>query len=765
MIKLWAFHSIMISRFAAIRMWRWFICEFSMMMMVLSSPFNKYVDSIVYWVVILGEVIDWIFRDCFYTLFDGYTIQECHHTCNYGSEGNYKLLLFSYNRRCTSLPRKLMVLSCVQLHEPFVGWLEKLGYQYGKFLRDLNRIGLEGTCMFNKIKRHSCKVYKFRCNKMTQWVLLWLCWVRLGLSFEMSHYMKGMAEHKDYNLVDFNLDNVHEGCSCGCPMNIVKRSMDLGSHVMPSCCFTALPPTLALSSSSDDYRDRYTNADSDFSLGTYEFGMDNCATHHICGDKNLFMSMSDLPNDVHVNGISGSSMAKGIGTVRFHIMDTEGHDHLIVLDNVIYLPGAAKNLISISQWAKDKGDNAGIMSRGTFSYFMWNDDAHQTVIGHPPDCPIPLMSVTTPGENRFSAFLASQSASLIDNDNTSMISSDLNRDTTVDQQPAEVPSTSNLNKLLEPGTTVRSFLNGVSRVSIVTHAFRSAASNVPKYKIRHLNESSEIEVDDEALTEISPEPADIPTSVKDVDTKLLEQTLPEEHVKRLWDGDLDDTVPEADRVTLYWHHRLRHAPLVTLRRLSIRGILPKCIQNVVKMPLCAACAFATAHRRNWRVKGKAPDGIRQQSHTKPGDGTSCDHLISKQPGLMPQSTGILTHARFWGSVIYVDHFSDFIYSHLIQGTTSADTLNSKHGYEREAAAHGVKVKSYHADNLRFNDNNFKGSCIKANQQITYCGVGAHHQNAVVESKVKELSYGARTVLLHAKRKWPSVITTILWPFA
>ena len=152
MIKLWAFHSIMISRFAAIRMWRWFICEFSMMMMVLSSPFNKYVDSIVYWVVILGEVIDWIFRDCFYTLFDGYTIQECHHTCNYGSEGNYKLLLFSYNRRCTSLPRKLMVLSCVQLHEPFVGWLEKLGYQYGKFLRDLNRIGLEGTCMFNKSK-------------------------------------------------------------------------------------------------------------------------------------------------------------------------------------------------------------------------------------------------------------------------------------------------------------------------------------------------------------------------------------------------------------------------------------------------------------------------------------------------------------------------------------------------------------------------------------------------------------------------------------
>ena len=682
----------MISRFTAIKIWSWIIGELSMMMMVLLSPFDKHMDNIVHWVVMLSEVIDWMSRDCLQTLLDGCTIHGYHQTGNHITEANYKLLLFNYNRRCIPLPRKSLVLSCVQLNEPFVGWLEKLGYQYGKVFRVLNRIGLEGTNMFNKIKKYSCGVYRSRWSRMMQWLLLWLCWARLGLCFEMSQYRKGMVEHKDYNLVDFNLDNVQGCCDGRCSVNLLKKSMDLGFHDMRSCCFTALPPTLALSSTSNDHRDKYTNADSDFSLGTYEFGMDNCATHYICGDRNLFVSIDDLFYDVRVNGISGSYVAKGIATIRFHVMDTKGHDHLIVLDNVIYLPGAAKNLISISQWAKDKGDNAEIMSRGTFSYFMWNDDAHEVAIDHPPDCPIPLMSLTTPGENQFSAFLTSQSASMIDDGNISITNSALNRDTVADQQSAEVSSASNLSKLLEPGTTVRSFLNGVSRVSIVTHAFRSIATNIPKYKIRHLNESSEIEVDDEALTEISPEPADIPISVKDVDTQLLEQTLPEEHVKRLWDGDLDNTVPEADRVTLYWHHRLRHAPLVTLRRLSLRGILPKCIQNVVKMPLCAACAFATAHRRNWCVKGKTPGGIRQKSHTKPGDGLSCDHLISKQPGLMPQSTGILTNARFWGSVIYVDHFSDFIYSHLIQGTTSADTLNSKHGYEREAAAHGVKVK-------------------------------------------------------------------------
>ena len=68
----------------------------------------------------------------------------------------------------------------------------------------------------------------------------------------------------------------------------------------------------------------------------------------------------------------------------------------------------------------------------------------------------------------------------------------------------------------------------------------------------------------------------------------------------------------------------------------------------------------------------------------------------------------MTHERFWGSVLYVVHHSDFMYNHLITGTTSLATLESKLAYERVAAAHGVKIQSYHADNLRFNDNQLKG---------------------------------------------------------
>ena len=81
-----------------------------------------------------------------------------------------------------------------------------------------------------------------------------------------------------------------------------------------------------------------------------------------------------------------------------------------------------------------------------------------------------------------------------------------------------------------------------------------------------------------------------------------------------------------------------------------------------------------------------------------------------------------------------------------------ETLRFKQAYERVANSYGVKIKSYHADNLRFNDKIFAGDLLKGGQTIIFYGVGSHHQNAVVESKIKEVCYGGRTILLHAKQK-------------
>ena len=51
------------------------------------------------------------------------------------------------------------------------------------------------------------------------------------------------------------------------------------------------------------------------------------------------------------------------------------------------------------------------------------------------------------------------------------------------------------------------------------------------------------------------------------------------------------------------------------------------------------------------------------------------------------------------------------------------------------------------------------------QNITFCGVGAHHQNDIYERIIKDLTLSSRTLVLHAQSHWPEYITTIFWPFA
>ena len=161
-------------------------------------------------------------------------------------------------------------------------------------------------------------------------------------------------------------------------------------------------------------KDALTNTNVDFDEATVEIGVDNCATHHLCGERSLFTDLRDIDDKILVNGISGSKAVEGIGTVKFMIMDSEGVYREIDLENVVFLPGAAKNLISVSQWSRDRGDDAGVLTRGKFSYFMWDHDSHKTLIDHPPDCPIPLMLVKIPSVNQFSAFISEISPDLLD---------------------------------------------------------------------------------------------------------------------------------------------------------------------------------------------------------------------------------------------------------------------------------------------------------------------------------------------------------------
>jgi hypothetical protein len=52
-----------------------------------------------------------------------------------------------------------------------------------------------------------------------------------------------------------------------------------------------------------------------------------------------------------------------------------------------------------------------------------------------------------------------------------------------------------------------------------------------------------------------------------------------------------------------------------------------------------------------------------------------------------------------------------------------------------------------------------------NQKLKFCGVNAHHQNAVAERSIHTVSECARAILLHASMHWKDSISSSLWPMA
>ena len=124
-------------------------------------------------------------------------------------------------------------------------------------------------------------------------------------------------------------------------------------------------------------------------------------------------------------------------------------------------------------------------------------------------------------------------------------------------------------------------------------------------------------------------------------------------------------------------------------------------------------------------------------------------------------SGRLTNLQVTAATIFVDH----VYVYLMRDLTLSEKLLAKHVYKRFLATIGIESKAYHADNGHFADKGFRDDCTFSNQTITFCGVKSHHQNGIAECKIKDITLGSRTLLLHAKHMFPEYISIILSPFA
>jgi hypothetical protein len=91
------------------------------------------------------------------------------------------------------------------------------------------------------------------------------------------------------------------------------------------------------------------------------------------------------------------------------------------------------------------------------------------------------------------------------------------------------------------------------------------------------------------------------------------------------------------------------------------------------------------------------------------------------------------------------------------------TVEAKLAFKRMALSHGVTVQHYHADSGLFDSKIFRESVQRSKQTLSFCGVNAHHQNGRAEARIKDVTTGACTSLLHAAHRWPKAIRAALWP--
>eukprot|EP00956_Cyclotella_meneghiniana_P033004 scaffold92723_cov40-Cyclotella_meneghiniana.AAC.1 len=260
-------------------------------------------------------------------------------------------------------------------------------------------------------------------------------------------------------------------------------------------------------------------------------------------------------------------------------------------------------------------------------------------------------------------------------------------------------------------------------------------------------------------------------------------------------GENNVNLTASQKELLLWHQRLSHVDINQVQSLlqsrdrlkasddndnalhsgpilsAVNVGVTRCDVSKVK---CAACLLAKAKRRTpdstRGYQSKPPDNemLLKRNHLRPGQCLSCDHYVSPVKGRRVDGYGKRTKFDgYVGGAIYVDHVSANakIFHHPQASLSAADTLRGKQVVEQEAHDLGRKIESYHSDNGIFAQKEFKDHCEHQKQKLSFCGVGAHHQNGIAEINIKTVCNLARANLIHLMLMWPEKCNVNLWTLA
>jgi len=231
----------------------------------------------------------------------------------------------------------------------------------------------------------------------------------------------------------------------------------------------------------------------------------------------------------------------------------------------------------------------------------------------------------------------------------------------------------------------------------------------------------------------------------------------------MFSSAVNQNLTKRQKQKLYLHELCAHEGFRNLNHWIRKGLCPGVDPSLASEPdpLCASCCFGKARR----LTHKTHTGHISKEHTRPGQGVSSVGLESGTPGRPFTTKGSASNHRYNYVSFWVDHMSSFVYFTFHSSKAATELVKSKIEFEQYASRFNVKIENIRADNGIYTAQLFRDSCMKNQQNLTFCAVGAHWQNGTAEQFIGTVTQRARTILLHAMAKWPSVISEEMWPFA
>ena len=492
-----------------------------------------------------------------------------------------------------------------------------------------------------------------------------------------------------------------------------------------------------------------------FDTDSFPIGVDSLCSITMSPVKDCFQDLRYFKE--FVGGIVGGLPAKGVGTFCFKIEDDTGRVHTIKLPNSLFVPGLPKTLLCPQHWAQKDKSGTYMKMESEGCWLVWNGGKCNKFVPLDPKTNTPTFQ-TAPGSFNYRAFEATFLAmdASYHNRHRVALTNPLRRVSTLD--PAEFIADENVNF---PPRAADS--KGSSYRDLAEN--EGASSDDETVKTNNLSRPFQ----DNQHCPLHPTGhhvwGECTLNPNNADKTERRGTLTFSPTPSREDKDLANDALEAsdDQAELLrWHCRLGHLPFEQLKQLAKWGEIPKRFEKVTT-PKCAGCLFGKMTKLPWRTKAKNINKVFEATHA--GQCVSVDQLQSTEAGFLAQLKGKLTKRRYTAATVFIDHYSRLRYVHLMNRMTSEETIQAKEAFERFANDYGVKIQHYHADNGRFADNAFKQHCEANKQTLTFCGVNAHFQNGIAERAIRDITEQARTMLLHAKARWPDAVHLALWPYA